>query len=196
MRKPIPQVPKAVREPHKARPVAAVPPLWSVPVAVTDIPEAGRHIDLVADPATCEAIARAAGVVSLSALRGEFDLSPVAGDGVRVLGKVTATVEQNCVVTLDPMISPIDELIDMTFLPPEAGVPSDDPSALGLNEDDPPETIENGAINLGALAAEFAILGIDPYPRKAGSTFEPPAAGEPTGHPFAALAVLKPKAGQ
>ena len=46
-------------------------------------------------------------------------------------------------------------------------------------------------IDLGAVATEFLILGIDPYPRKPGAVFEAPAAGEGGGHPFAALAALK-----
>ncbi len=193
MRKPISQDPKSNREPHgQARPVATVVPLWSVPVPVADIPESGRHIDLTADPATCEAIARAAGVVNLSALQAEFDLAPVARDGVRVLGRVTAAVLQNCVVTLEPVTGQIDEQIDMTFVPPDAGAPPED-VALGLTEEDPPEVLENRVVDLGALAAEFVILGIDPYPRKAGSNFEAPAADEaPAANPFAALAVLKP----
>jgi hypothetical protein len=47
-----------------------------------------------------------------------------------------------------------------------------------------------GRIDLGALATEFLMLAIDPYPRKPGATFEAPAA-DPGGHPFAALAALK-----
>ena len=198
MRKPVSQDPKLTREPHKEiRQVVVVTPLWNVPVVVADIPESGRRVELTADSATCEAIARAAGVVGLSALRAEFELSPIAREGVRVLGRVIATVEQNCVVTLDPMTSQIDELIDMTFVPADTAAPSADSSAPGLNEDDPPEILENGTVDLGALAAEFVILGIDPYPRKTGSAFEAPAADDTAvAHPFAALAALKPKSGK
>jgi hypothetical protein len=45
-------------------------------------------------------------------------------------------------------------------------------------------------IDLGALATEFLILGIDPYPRKPGTVFEPPWEGGDVGHPFAGLAAL------
>jgi len=37
------------------------------------------------------------------------------------------------------------------------------------------------------------MLAIDPYPRKAGVAFEPPAKEADTGGPFAALAALKKK---
>ncbi len=39
---------------------------------------------------------------------------------------------------------------------------------------DPPEPIVNGFIDLGQLAAEFLVLGLDPYPRKPGAEFVPP----------------------
>ena len=53
----------------------------------------------------------------------------------------------------------------------------------------------DGAVDLGAVATEFLLLGIDPYPRKPGAVFERPAAGRPGGHPFAALAALKKDSG-
>ena len=47
---------------------------------------------------------------------------------------------------------------------------------------------------LEALIIEFLILGVDPYPRKAGAAFEVPKdASDPAGHPFAALAALQKK---
>ena len=59
--------------------------------------------------------------------------------------------------------------------------------------EDPPDPIVDGKIDLGALAAEFLALGLDPYPRKPGVAFDPP---EPQGgrdSPFAALAEPKKK---
>ena len=53
------------------------------------------------------------------------------------------------------------------------------------------EPLIGGSIDLGALATEFLILGLDPYPRKPGATFQPPADAKPEESPFAALAALK-----
>ncbi|MND03201.1 hypothetical protein D3C83_229160 [compost metagenome] len=54
--------------------------------------------------------------------------------------------------------------------------------------------LHGGTVDLGALAAEFLVLGIDPYPRKPGASFEAPAtADDPAAHPFATLAALKKK---
>src|SRR5262249_13731614 len=48
-----------------------------------------------------------------------------------------------------------------------------------------------GAIDLGAIAIEFLILGLDPYPRKPDAVFQGSAVGDDAAHPFAALAALK-----
>ena len=54
-----------------------------------------------------------------------------------------------------------------------------------------PEPLVDGMIDLGALATEFLILGIDPYPRKPGIVFEAPMRRRQSAQPFAALAALK-----
>ena len=53
-----------------------------------------------------------------------------------------------------------------------------------------PEPLIGGVVDLGALAIEFLILGLDPYPRKPGAVFEPPQDHKPEAGPFAALAKL------
>ena len=49
--------------------------------------------------------------------------------------------------------------------PPAAFVPP-------AEAEEPPDAIVDGKIDLGALAAEFLALGLDPYPRKPGASFE------------------------
>ena len=114
---------------------------------------------------------------------------------MHVRGRVAAAIGQTCVVTLEPMTSEVDEEIDVMFSPHAAeaaaatGAEDDSDDALA---EDPPEPIVNDEIDLGALAAEFLLLGLDPYPRKDGAVFEPVIApADPADHPFAALAALK-----
>ena len=64
-----------------------------------------------------------------------------------------------------------------------------------LDGADAPDPIVDGKIDLGALAAEFLALGLDPYPRKPGAEFAPPAADEPPDSPFDALAKIAKKGG-
>jgi hypothetical protein len=162
---------------------------WSVRLDQSDVPETGRHVDLVADAETRAAIAELAGVAGLPRLAADFDVTRHGRDGLRVVGRVSATVEQSCVVTLEPMESSIDEPIDLVFLP--AATPS--PGSVGETEiaPDAPDELVDGAVDLGAIATEFLILGIDPYPRKADAVFEAPAAGDDSAHPFEALSALK-----
>ena len=164
-------------------------PAWSAPVTVAAVPEKGRRLDLVADDATRGAIAKAAGLAALPRLEAGFDLTRQGADGLRAVGRDSATVVQNCVVTLEPIESEIDEAVDLVFLSDVASATEIDLQAPGADE--PPEAIRDGVIDLGAVATEFLLLGLDPYPRKPGAVFDAPPAGDPVSHPFAALAALK-----
>ena len=62
---------------------------------------------------------------------------------------------------------------------------------LPVEAGDRPESIVDGRLDLGALATEFLILGIDPYPRKPGAVFEAPSSADRDATAFAALAALK-----
>jgi uncharacterized metal-binding protein YceD (DUF177 family) len=166
-------------------------PDWSVPVEVASVPETGRRLDLVADDAARDAIAKAAGLAALPRLEAGFDLRRHGADGLRAVGRISATVVQNCVVTLEPIESDIDEAVDLVFLPPDVASATDAVDLEALEADEPPEAIRDGVIDLGAVATEFLLLGLDPYPRKPGAVFEAPPAGDPASHPFAALAALK-----
>lgn len=167
-------------------------------MAVDAIPDAGLRLELVADADTRMRLARRAGVLDVIDLKSEFVLQKRAGDRVEGTGRLHGRVRQTCVVTLEPVELPVDEPIAVVFAPaPAAGAPRSDPAATPAQADDleipdDPEPIVNGSIDLGAVAAEFLVLGIDPYPRKPGAVFEPRAAAQdPSDHPFAALGALK-----
>ncbi len=167
---------------------------WSVLVAVSDIPEGGRRFALVADEATRAGVAQTTGLRSLPRLQATFDVARHGADGLRVAGEVSATVGQNCVVTLDPIDNEIKEEVNLVFAPlraPAAG--EDDDEEAVIIDPNEPEPLTGDMIDLGALATEFLIVGIDPYPRKPDAVFEPPASEDDSAHPFAALAALKKK---
>ena len=166
---------------------------WSVPLAITDVSEAGRHLDLVANAQVRAAVATLAGLAALPRLEASFDVTRRGRGGLHVVGRVSATVGQTCVVTLEPVENEVDEAIDVAFVP--AGATSLEEYGSGEVEvtlEDAPEPLVGNAIDLGAIATEFLILGLDPYPRRPDVVFEtPPAAGDEPAHPFAALAGLK-----
>ena len=169
---------------------------WSFPVLVSQLPDAGLHQVLETTPAQRSLLATAAGVNAVLKAEASFDVTPEAGGRVHVTGTVRARVEQTCVVSLDPVENDVDEPIEVTFVPPEqisATVKSVQKEQGDEAEiPDPPEAIVNGAIDLGQIATEFLVLGIDPYPRKSGVAFESPETpADPDEHPFAALRALK-----
>ncbi len=173
---------------------------WSVPVTVEDIPDTGLHLEIEAPAATRAAVAELAGVNEILHLSAVFDLTR-QGSGVAISGQVSARVGQTCVVSLEPVESEVAEAIDVTFAP-VAGAGATPKPAVGRkrtkrtkNGDEPPEPLIGGQVDLGALAIEFLILGIDPYPRKAGAIFAAPKVEDAGEHPFAALEALKKRLG-
>ncbi len=103
---------------------------------------------------------------------------------------MNAHLGQTCVVTLEPIESDLTELIDLVFAPAAQAQDKD----LKL-DDEPPEMLVDGKIDLGAIATEFLLLGIDPYPRKVGAQFAPVKADDASARPFAALEALKKRLG-
>ncbi len=171
---------------------------WSVPVAVDDIPDRGMHVEIDA-PAEIRAQVLAV-VEGLSTVReilklsGVFDLQR-RGARVHVTGHVRAKVGQTCVVTLEPVDSDIDETVDLMFAPTHAEAARAGEEIDVTLDGDPPEPLTGGTVDLGALATEFLVLGIDPYPRKKDVEFAPVTIGEEGPKPFAALEALKKRLG-
>lgn len=167
---------------------------WSVPLDIETIPDMGLRREIAASPEACAAVAKLADVRAVSQLKASFDLTR-AGEVVHVTGRVSVRVGQNCVVTLDPLDTDLDESIEVLFapVPPEGSAASEE--RRRKVDEEPPEPLIDGMIDLGAIATEFLVLGIEPYPRKAGVEFTPPEV-EPDGpHPFAALEALKKHSG-
>lgn len=170
---------------------------WSVPVSLDRVPETGLHLEIEAPEMTLSAIAKLAGARTVAKLSAVFDLTR-RGAGLQVDGRVSGRVGQTCVVTLEPIESEIAEDIDVRFVPQ-----ADEKEALEVAvggeadaDEEAPEPLIGGKVDLGAIATEFLILGIDPYPRKPGAEFAAPKVEDKGPHPFAALAALKKGPGE
>ena len=169
---------------------------WSVPVAVDDIPDTGLHLEIDAPETVRAELAALAGLRELGRLSAVFDLAR-RGAGVRVTGNVRARVGQTCVVTLEPIESDIEEVVDLRFAPPPVGPASAKPETVAVHtsDDEPPEPLFGGKLDLGTIATEFMLLGIDPYPRRPDAEFAPVKADDGSAKPFAALEALKKRLG-
>ena len=163
---------------------------WQVPVAVEDIAETGQHFDLVADAMVRAAVAKLAGLRDLPRFEANFDVVRRGSGGLHVAGTISATVGQACVVTLEPLANQVEESIDLVFEPQTIAEPaSSERQRHGLDLEGP-EPLVGGMVDLGALATEFLLLGIDPYPRKPDAVFEAPRQATGEKGPFAALESL------
>lgn len=163
---------------------------WQFSVALEDVPDTGERFELVADSEVRAAVARLAGLRDLPRLQGSFEVRR-QGRGLRVTGRVSATVGQRCVVTLEPLTNEVEEEIDLPFVPFSAAEKDSKEAGAVAESGSEVEPMIDGRIDLGALATEFLVLGLDPYPRKPGVVFQPPQDAAPDEGPFAVLGALK-----
>ena len=123
-----------------------------------------------------------------------------------------------CVVSLEPFDTEISREVDMIFAPEPRAIESarpvgpiaspcrGAPGATGRvaaapdrrprqrRQQDPPDPIVDGRIDLGSVALEFLTLSLDLYPRKPGVHFSDVSVGdkdEAQPSPFAALQRFK-----
>jgi uncharacterized metal-binding protein YceD (DUF177 family) len=139
------------------------------------------------DAAARARIARALDLASLDAFVAEMTLAPSPG-GWRLSGRVKASLAQTCGITLEPL--PVE--IDTSFAIPLAETVDEDSEEIVITlDDESPDPIEGGQVDLGQYAVEQLALLLDPFPRKPGAEFVQPP--EPTEiSPFAVLKQLRP----
>lgn len=166
-------------------------------VRLDSMPAGGRDVELVPDAAERAMLAQELGVSSVDRLEVKLHAVKFRG-GIRVTGRLAATVTQPSVVTLEPIAQDIAEPIDRVFLP---GGEKDYAAAanaeifVDLSGEDIPDHFEGNEADLTALIVETLALAVDLYPRGEGESLD--ALGlkpdvEETS-PFAALKALKPK---
>jgi uncharacterized metal-binding protein YceD (DUF177 family) len=162
---------------------------FSRPVRADSIPKDGLQQAIEASETERDALAKLTGLEAVRRLAAKFTLSRGGRGAIGVRGEVHAEVTQTCVVSLEPFDVTLEESVDLRFAPPAGESPprrrsSSPPEAaepLPGIEEDAPDPIVDGKIDLGALAVEFMVLGLDPYPRKPGVDFaEPRPENDPT----------------
>ena len=158
-----------------------------------DIPARGFQHEREATESEREGIARALGLLALRHLSARYRIEAIAGD-YRLSGKISADVDQPCVVTLEPVNAWIDEPFDIEFWKHlEVSDKDEDASILEVPD---VEKFERGVIPVGRSIFETLAASLDPYPRRKGAEFnwqDPQAAGPEKSNPFTVLSKLKDK---
>ena len=166
-------------------------------VRVDALPRDGQTVTIEASPAEREALASLYGLPAIAALTATLRLEPTGRGGARVTGAVRGEFTQTCVVSLEPFAATVDEPVDVRFAPEREGDsarrPARETLTLSLADEDDPDPVIDGKIDLGAIVAEFFALGLDPYPRKPGVKFVAAADEAAPDSPFAALAARRAK---
>jgi uncharacterized metal-binding protein YceD (DUF177 family) len=152
----------------------------------------GDRLDLVADEAERASIADRLGIARIDRLEAHMSLSRT-GELVRAKGRLTASLDQSCVVTGEPVPAHVDEPFELMFMPvPKEGSP-DEEIELGAPDCDV-VFYDGGTIDLGSAVGDTLALSLDPYPRSASTEAALKEAGvmtEEQASPFAILAQLK-----
>lgn len=149
---------------------------WRQPIDA--VPPAGLDFDQTADDAERERLRDICDLVEVPRMEAHFTVKPWRKTGFAVKGRVSADVVQSCVVTLEPVRQSVDEEVEVHFVPAREAekwreTPDEDGEiVIDPEAEDPPDLFEGNAIELGALAAEYFALGLDPYPRAPGVNFD------------------------
>ncbi|MCE3290453.1 MAG: hypothetical protein K0R83_2465 [Caulobacter sp.] len=169
-------------------------PLWSHTVTLADIGRGLSPVELTADAATRVAIARELGLERLDSLTARVRARPWL-DGAEIRGSLSADVTQICSLSGEPFEQTLTS--DFTVRAVPAGsdaAPKVESLEVDIDPegDDPPDVLPGEKVDLAAYVVEHLALEVDPFPRKPGAVYEPPAE-DSTLSPFAALAKLRPE---
>jgi uncharacterized metal-binding protein YceD (DUF177 family) len=168
---------------------------FSRPIAADQIGPQETEREIVANAAERARLVERFGLLELDRLAATLSLRRGRGGVIEVRGRLEAEVVQACVVTLEPVRSRLSENFMVAFGTSSRTVGG--AVVIGLEEEDPPEELIEGRIDLGETVAQQLAVALDPYPHA-------PAAGEKTAaheqgeadaekkaSPFAALARLR-----
>jgi len=163
----------------------------------------GADVEIEANAQERAALADLDDLVGINRLIGRFHIAKHSNGLVNVRGHIEAEVTQICVISLDPFDTTIEAEVDVNFAEegstsahmPSHGASHGPSHEAGEDQErDPPDLMMNGEIDLGALAAEFLALSLDPYPKKEGARFEEIISETPAApSPFAILGKITQK---
>lgn len=162
------------------------------------IPDKTRKEQVEATPDECAALCQRFDLRGLSGLKAQLNIRRVpGGTAVRVDGELEADVVQTCVVSLRDVESHIKAQFDTCFTEDAPEIEEMELSHDTVaSEDNTPDMILNGMIDLGEVVAQHLALELDPYPRAPGVSLAAQMAesgAEVKNRPFQILEALKSK---
>ena len=138
-------------------------PEFSRIVGLDRISESGIVREIAADEVERGALARRFGIVAIESLTADIALRRTREGDIGLAARISARVVQECVVTLEPVESEIDEEVTLRLRPVDEDTLAQKTVVIPSDEDFEPfagETLDIGE----AVAVELA-LSLDPFPR-------------------------------
>ncbi len=159
------------------------------------VPDKLREETVTATPEECAALAARLDLRELENLKADLSIRRVSGGSIlRVSGRIQADVVQSCVISLRDVPAVVDATFE-TFFTQDAQTDAQGKELSFTAEDeDSPEMLVNGMIDLGEVVTQYLSLNLDPYPRAPGVSLAAQLAEAgvaPADNPFAVLATLK-----
>jgi len=158
------------------------------------IPDKVRKESVEATADECTALAERMGVRKIESLKADLNIRRVAGGtAIQVDGTIDAEIVQACVVSLRDVHDHIKEHFE-TFFTEDRPADAEDELEFNVDDDDPPEMVHNGMIDLGEVVAQYLSLELDPYPRAPGVNLAAQmveAGSEVKNRPFSVLQSLQ-----
>jgi hypothetical protein len=132
-------------------------------VSVMRLPKKGMPVLIDAGPEQLEALAREHRLLEAKGFHADLVVSPWKRDGVAVSGRVEGDIVQECVVTLEPIETHVEEKVSAVFIPEGSKLDrfeglSGCEMVLDVDGPDMPESFSGTSIDVGALAEEFFAL--------------------------------------
>lgn len=174
---------------------------FSFPVKVGHISSNPVSLKLEADEKEREGLAKLWKIVGVTSLKADVRTSRWKRDGLRISGSFVGDLVQNCVVSLKPISTKIEDEFVAHFVPETSKLARQDDVQNGeivIDVDGPdlPDTFSGNMIDIAAVVSEFAAMSIDPYPRDPEAEIEEKFQSggveeDVAPSPFAALAAIK-----
>ncbi len=180
----------------------ALTPEWSRKVEAATVEDTPLSLRIEATAQERKDVARRLKVSEISQLNADITLKREEGSHIiHVEGTLQAEVVQPCVVTLEPVVSLIQEpveswysdeeqIVSLTRVRREKVGKMVDSEMEIMDEKDDPDPVVEGHIDVGELVTQFLSLAINPYPQAEGAVYtetsiptEPPK----RANPFAGL---------
>lgn len=144
---------------------------FSRPITVEQIGVQETVREIVANSSERTRLGARFGLMALDRLQATLHVQRIPGGLIRIRGHLEADVVQSCVATLDPVPVRLAEDFIMNFVAGRADRGGE--IVISFDEEDPPEVIVAGRIDLGETVAQQLAVSLNPYPR---SPRAPPAA--------------------